>query len=40
MYRQKTVGRLMAKRLWAVAATFVGNDAELQRVLVRNVSMW
>jgi hypothetical protein len=31
------VGRLLGKRLWSVAATFVGNDTELQAMVVRQV---
>ncbi len=30
MYRQRTLARLVQKRLWSVAATFVGSDPALR----------
>lgn len=32
------MSKLLSRRLWAVAATFVGMDAELQAMVVRQVS--
>ena len=29
-YRQQTLGKMMERQQWSVAATFVGEDAELQ----------
>ncbi|GAX84720.1 hypothetical protein CEUSTIGMA_g12142.t1 [Chlamydomonas eustigma] len=37
MYRQKTVGRLLGKRLWSVASTFVGNEVSLQTLVLKQM---
>ena len=39
MYRQKTVGKLLGKRLWAVASKVVGNDVALQGMVIKQVSL-
>ena len=36
-YRCKTVAKLASKRLWSVAATFVGDDVALQTGLLRQM---
>ena len=37
LYRQKTVTRLLGKRLWAVASKVVGSDVALQKMLLKQV---
>ena len=38
LYRQKTVARLLGKRLWAVASKVVGSDVSLQTMLLKQAS--
>eukprot|EP00877_Chromochloris_zofingiensis_P011233 jgi/Chrzof1/6363/Cz18g05220.t1 len=37
LYKTRSLARLLDKRLWPVALSFVGNDAALQRTLVREM---
>jgi hypothetical protein len=36
-YREKTVSRLLGKRLWAVASNIVGNDEGLKKMVLKQV---
>eukprot|EP00878_Enallax_costatus_P036497 GHUV01040991.1.p1 GENE.GHUV01040991.1~~GHUV01040991.1.p1 ORF type:complete len:193 (+),score=43.24 GHUV01040991.1:458-1036(+) len=38
LYRQRSLARLVGKRLWSVALSFVGNDTVLQTTLVRDMA--